>query len=71
MLPPEEWHNPNWPTAPWAVEDIDFVVTDAGFATPSMAIRRQANRGVDVSTVKEIEDFDASPVSIVPDASHR
>ena len=29
MLPPEELHNPNWPTAPWVEEDIDFVLTDA------------------------------------------
>jgi hypothetical protein len=25
-LPPEGWHNPNWPTLPWRMEEIDYVM---------------------------------------------
>jgi glucose/arabinose dehydrogenase len=62
ILPPEEWHNPNWPTGEWVRESIGHVMWDSSIASPDPATT--GGGGQNVRVVIPVADPEVSPVSM-------
>ena len=62
ILPPEEWHNPDWPTGEWVRANITHVLRDSNTASQDPAAT--GGGGQNVRVVISIDGLEVSPVSM-------